>query len=64
MPAKETNDRALRILEDLQHDQSSRFNNRSLLIEDLKELGMFGELSDDSTISTCRFKTYIVYSRQ
>jgi hypothetical protein len=44
----ETDDRAKRVLADLQREQQSRVQNPSLLIDDLKELGMYGELSDDN----------------
>jgi hypothetical protein len=44
----ETDDRAKRVLADLQREQKSRVQNPSLLIDDLRELGMYGELSDDN----------------
>ncbi len=44
----ETDDRAKRVLAELQRKQKSRVQNSSLLIDDLKELGMYGELSDDN----------------
>jgi hypothetical protein len=44
----ETDDRAKKVLADLQLEQKSRVQNPSLLIDDLKELGMYGELSDDN----------------
>ncbi len=37
-----------RVLADLQREQRSRVQNPSLLIDDLRELGMYGELSDDN----------------
>jgi hypothetical protein len=43
----ETDDRANKLLTDFQRDQNSRVQNLSLLLEDLRELGMFGELSED-----------------
>ena len=44
----ETDDRAKKVLADLQREQKSRAQNPSLLIDDLKELGVYGELSDDN----------------
>ena len=44
----ETDGRAKKVLADLQREQQSRVQNLSLLIDDLKELGMYGELSDDN----------------
>jgi hypothetical protein len=43
----ETDDRAKKVLADLQREQKSRVQNTSLLIDDLRELGMYGELSED-----------------
>jgi hypothetical protein len=37
-----------KLLTGLQQEMTSRFQDRSLLLDDLKELGMAGELSDDS----------------
>ncbi len=48
MDTLETDARAKKVLTDLQREQQSRFQNPSLLIDDLKELGMYGELSDDN----------------
>jgi hypothetical protein len=53
---QETNDRAMRILEDLQHDNYSRVPNHFLLIDDLKELGMLGELPEDSNYISMPFE--------
>jgi hypothetical protein len=44
----ETDDRVKKVLADLQREQKSRVQNPSLLIDDLKELGMYGELSEDN----------------
>jgi hypothetical protein len=44
---QETDDSAKMILKNLQRDRESRVQNHSLIIDDLKELGMFGELSED-----------------
>jgi hypothetical protein len=43
----ETDDHAQKILDNLQCGRESRIQNHSLIIDDLKELGMFGELSED-----------------
>ncbi len=43
----ETDERARKILTDFQRDQDSRVQNPSLLLEDLRELGVFSELSED-----------------
>jgi hypothetical protein len=44
----ETDERAKRVLADLQREQKSRVQNPSLLLNDLRKLGMYGELSDDN----------------
>ncbi len=46
MDSHETDARAKRVLADLQREQMSRVQNPTLLVDDLKELGMYGELSD------------------
>jgi hypothetical protein len=49
--SRETDERAKRVLSDLQREQKSRVQNPSLLLDDLRELvelGMYGELSDDN----------------
>ena len=46
----ETDDRAKKVLADLQREQKSRVQNPSLLMDDLKELGMYGELSEDNCL--------------
>jgi hypothetical protein len=43
-------------LTDLQREMTSRFQDRPLLLEDLKELGMAGDLSDDSQHITMAFE--------
>ncbi len=48
MDTHETDARAKKVLTDLQREQQSRLQNPSLLVDDLKELGMYGELSDDN----------------
>ena len=40
----------------LQREMTSRFQNRSLLLEDLKGLGMYGDLSDDGQHLTMAFE--------
>ena len=45
---KETDDRAKKVLADLLREQQSRLQNPSLLVDDLKELGMYGELSENN----------------
>ncbi len=40
----------------LQREMNSRFQNRSLLLEDLKGLGMAGNLSDDGQHLTMAFE--------
>jgi hypothetical protein len=44
----ETGESAKRVLADLQREQKSRVQNPSLLLDDLRELGMYGELSEDN----------------
>jgi hypothetical protein len=41
-------ERAKRVFADLQREQKSRVQNPSLLLGDLKDLGMYGELSEDN----------------
>ncbi len=48
IPSHETDERAKRVLADLQREQKSRVQNPSLLLDGLRELGMYGELSDDN----------------
>ena len=48
MDTHETDARAKKVLTDLQREQQFRLQNPSLLVDDLKELGMYGELSDDN----------------
>jgi hypothetical protein len=45
---QETDDRAKKVLADLLREQKSRLQNPSLLVDDLKELGMYGELSENN----------------
>jgi hypothetical protein len=52
----ETDARAKKVLTDLQREQQSRLQNPSLLVDDLKELGMYGELSDDNNYINMPFE--------
>ncbi len=54
----ETDARAKKVLADLQREQQSRVQNPSLLIDDLKELGMENCLTTTTT-STCHSRMYI-----
>ena len=56
MDTHETDARAKKVLTDLQREQQSRLQNPSLLVDDLKELGMYGELSDDSNYINMPFE--------
>jgi hypothetical protein len=51
-----TDDNAQKILDNLQSGRESRIQNHSLMINDLKELGMFGELSEDHDYVTMPFE--------
>ncbi len=53
---QETDDHAQKILNNLQRGRESRIQNHSLIIGDLKELGMFGELSEDHDYVTMPFE--------
>ncbi len=53
---KKTDDRAQKILDNLQRDRESRIHNHSLILDDLKELGMYGELSEDQSYVTTSFE--------
>ena len=52
----ETDDCAKKVLEDLLREQKSRLQNPSLLVDDLKELWMYGELSDDNNYISMPFE--------
>jgi hypothetical protein len=56
MDTHETDARAKKVLTDLQREQQSRLQNPSLLVDDLKELGMYGELSDDNNYINMSFE--------
>ncbi len=47
---------AKKLLTSLQREMSAKFHNRSLLLDDLKELGMAGDLSDDGQHLTMAFE--------
>ncbi len=53
---EETDDHAQKILDNLQRGRESRGQNYSLISDDLKELGMFGELSEDQDYVTMSFE--------
>jgi hypothetical protein len=66
MDTHETDARAKKVLTDLQREQQSRLQNPSLLVDDLKELGMYGELSDDNDyilVMTMRMAELILNDR-
>ena len=50
------NPRNKRVLKELGRYQDSRTQNPPLLLQDIKELGMFGELSEDSKFITMSFE--------
>jgi hypothetical protein len=52
----ETDARAKKVLADLQREQQSRVQNPSLLVDDLRELGMHGELFDDNNYINMPFE--------
>jgi hypothetical protein len=53
---QETDGRAQKILNNLQRGRESRIRNHSLILDDLKELGMYGELSEDQNYVTTSFE--------
>ncbi len=53
---QETDDHAQKILNNLQRGRESRIRNYSLILDDLKELGMYGELSEDQNYVTTSFE--------
>ncbi len=53
---EDTDDHAQKILNNLQRGCESRIQNHSLIIDDLGELGMFGELSEDQNYVTMSFE--------
>jgi hypothetical protein len=52
----ETDDRAKKVLADLQRERKSRVQSPFLLVDDLKELGMYGELSEDDCYINMQFE--------
>ncbi len=53
---EETDGHAQKILDNLQRGRESRIQNHSLIIDDLKELRMFDELSEDQDYVTMPFE--------
>jgi hypothetical protein len=53
---QETDDRAQKILDNLQRGRESRIQHHSLILDDLKELRMHGELSEDQNYVTTPFE--------
>ncbi len=58
----EMDSRAQKVLRELGRFRNSRTHNPPLLLDDLKELGMVGELSEDSNSSPCHSRTVIASS--
>ncbi len=54
----ESDKTAKKLLTGLQRESTSRFQDRPLLLEDLKELGMAGDLSDDGQQLTMAFEEF------
>jgi hypothetical protein len=52
----ESDEIAKKFLTSLQREMSPKFQNPSLLLDDLKELGMVGDLSDDGQHLTMTFE--------
>ena len=52
----ETDERAKKFLAKFSSDSNKRNQNPSLLLDDLRELGMFGELSEDQSHITMPFE--------
>ncbi len=55
--------RAKRVLKELDRFRDSRTHNRPMLLEDLKELGMAGELLKIASSSPCLSRTVIASLR-
>ena len=53
---QKTDERAQKILDNLQRVRETRAQNHPLILEDLKELGMYGELSNDQQYVTMSFE--------
>jgi hypothetical protein len=53
---QDTDDRAQKILDNLQRGRESRIQKHSLVFDDLKDLGMFRELSEDHDYVTMPFE--------
>ena len=54
--SQETDENVRKFLTKLSHDSEKRLENPSLLLEDLKGLGMYGELSEDQNHAIMPFK--------
>ena len=53
---QKTDERTQRILDNLQRVRETRSQNHPLILDDLKELGMYGELSEDQNYVTMAFE--------
>ena len=53
---QKTDERAQKILDNLQRVRETRIQNHSLILDDLKELGMYGELSEDQNYVSMSFE--------
>lgn len=53
---QKTDERAQKILDNLQRVRETRIQNHSLILDDLKELGMHGEISEDQAYVTMSFE--------
>ncbi len=56
IPTKELDTTAKKLLTGLQHEMNSRFQDRSLLLQDLQELGMVGDFSHDESYISLPFE--------
>ncbi len=61
--SSETDSRAKRVINDLERYQNSRTHHPSLLLDDIKELRMAGQLSEDRNLSPCLSRTFIASLR-
>ena len=53
---QKTDERAQKILDNLQRVRETRIQNHSLILDDLKDLGMHGEISEDQAYVTMSFE--------
>ncbi len=56
LDSAELNTRARKVLNDLERHQTLRTQKKPLLLDDLKELGMFGDLFDDNKFIIISFE--------